>query len=150
VSVQLLELVCECQEPVVLALALTGDCYLGILGTVSKESLAAAEKAATVCVEHGLPGHELWMRAYHGVFVAEMGDPARGTTIMRDAMTGLQKISAGNIDRPLWLSRLATAHASLGQIDVGLDLLADALESSKRQASGGMRLKSTDGEANSF
>jgi hypothetical protein len=68
-----------------LALALTGDCYLGILGTASEKALAAADKAATVCVEHGLPGHELRMRAYHGVFVAEMGDPARGITIMRNA-----------------------------------------------------------------
>ena len=60
--------------------------------------------------------------------LARGGDPARGITILRDAMAGLKGISAENIDRPLWLSQLAAAHADLGQIEVGLGLLDQAMQ----------------------
>jgi class 3 adenylate cyclase len=127
-SAQLLVFAKETGDPIVMALALVGECYLGILGAASENAVAAADKAGAVCVENGLHGHELWMRAYQGIFLARGGNPARGICVLRDAMVGLQRISAGNIDRPLWLSQLAAAHADLGQSEAGFALLDEALQ----------------------
>src|SRR4029453_4813345 len=50
----------------------------------------------------------------------------RGIEIMRAAMDALAQIDA-KILRPLHLGHLAAAHASLGQIDIGLGLIDEAL-----------------------
>jgi len=46
---------------------------------------------------------------------------------MRGAIAGVETVNA-KVLRPLHLGHLASAHASLGQVEVGLDLLCEAIQ----------------------
>jgi hypothetical protein len=96
------------------------------LAATDAPNAASADQAIAYSVEHGLAAYELWTRFCLGITVARRGEPRRGIEIMRAAMDALAQIDA-KILRPLHLGHLAAAHASLGQIDIGLGLIDEAL-----------------------
>src|SRR4030095_9844411 len=92
------------------------------LAATDAPNAASADQAIAYSVEHGLAAYALWTRCCLGITVARRGEPRRGIEIMRAAMDALAQIDA-KILRPLHLGHLAAAHASLGQIDIGLEFV---------------------------
>ena len=66
-----------------------------------------------------------------GLGVSQKGTAGeRGIELMRNAMAAAEG-SAERNRRPLYLGHLASAHASLGQPEVGLDLLGEAVRTAE-------------------
>jgi class 3 adenylate cyclase/tetratricopeptide (TPR) repeat protein len=87
---------------------------------------ASADQAIAYSVEHGVTAYELWTRFCLGITLARRGDARQGVEVMRAAMDALAQIDA-KILRPLHFGHLAAAHASLGETEIGLGLLDEAL-----------------------
>jgi tetratricopeptide (TPR) repeat protein len=76
-------------------------------------------------IEHGLTGAELRARFLRGALLAHNGDPKQGIELMRSTIAAAERNGARNL-RTLYLGQLASAHHSVGQPEVGLDLLQEA------------------------
>jgi tetratricopeptide (TPR) repeat protein len=87
----------------------------------------SADDAAVYCVEHGVKMYVPWARFNQGIALARSGELRVGIQLMQDAMASAKEINA-DLFRPMHLGYLASAYASLGQPDVGLDLLREAIE----------------------
>jgi predicted ATPase len=112
------------------ALALSHVAILGTIGCDPQRAVAYADKAIALSVEHGLasPGHRA--RFFRGALLAQAGDPQAGIELMRNSMA----VAVGSAERnrrTLYLGHLASAHASLGQPEVGLDLLDEAVQTAE-------------------
>jgi len=112
------------------ALALSNMAFLGTIGCDPQRAAAHADEAIALSVEHGLasPGHRA--RFFRGALLAQSGDLQLGIELMRNAMAAAEG-SAERNRRPLYLGHLASAHASLGQPEVGLDLLDEAVRTAE-------------------
>src|SRR5262249_26323257 len=108
------------------ALALSHVAILGTIGCDPRRAAAHADKAIALSVEHGLasPGHRA--RFFRGALLAQAGDPQAGIELMRNAMA-----AADGSRLTFDLGHLASAHASLGQPEVGLDLLDEAVQTAE-------------------
>src|SRR5262249_33551364 len=62
--------------------------------------------------------------------LAQSGDPQHGIELMLNAIAATESNSARNF-RTLYLGHLASAHASLGQPTVALDLLNEAIQTAE-------------------
>ena len=69
-------------------------------------------------------------RFFQGALLAQSGDPQHGIELMRSAMAATEGNSERN-RRTLYLGHVASAHASLGQPEVGLDLLDEAIQTAE-------------------
>jgi len=112
------------------ALALNHVALLGTFGCDPHRAAAHADEAIALCVEHGLTIPEHRARFLQGALLAQSGDPQRGIEHMRKAIAAAESNSARNL-RTLYLGYVASAHASLGQPEVGLDLLDEALHTAE-------------------
>jgi class 3 adenylate cyclase/tetratricopeptide (TPR) repeat protein len=112
------------------ALALSHVAFLGTIGCDPQRAAAHADEAIALSVEHGLasPGHRA--RFFRGALLAKNGDPQAGIELMRNAIAATEG-SAERNRRTLYLSHLASAHASLGQPTVALDLLDEAIQTAE-------------------
>jgi predicted ATPase len=112
------------------ALALSHVAFLGTIGCDPQRAAAHADEAIALSVEHGLasPGHRA--RFFRGALLAQNGDPQAGIELMRNAIAATEG-SAERNRRTLYLSHLASAHASLGQPTVALDLLDEAIQTAE-------------------
>jgi predicted ATPase len=108
-------------------LALSQVALLGVLGGDTEASAAHADKAIAYTIEHSLSEYEHRARFIQGALLAQSGDPRQGIEIMRNAMAAAEANSARNF-RTLYLGHVACAHASLGQTNVGLGLLEEAIQ----------------------
>ena len=93
------------------------------------------DEVVTYCVEHGVKAYELWTRFCQGIAATRGGDTERGIAVMHGTMVELETINA-EILRPLHLGHLAAARASLGQADVGITLIEEAVRRWRRLGSG--------------
>jgi tetratricopeptide (TPR) repeat protein len=116
--------------PFTTALALSHLAFLGILGGDQEAAAACAEEAIALSIEHGLAGPEHRARFAQGALLAEGADPERGIEIMRDAIIASERSAARN-RHAFYLGRLASAHATIGQLDVALDLLEKAIQTAE-------------------
>jgi class 3 adenylate cyclase/tetratricopeptide (TPR) repeat protein len=116
--------------PFTTALALAHVAFLGILGGDPQGAAACADEAIALSVKHGLAGPEHRARFTQGALLAQGGDPQRGIEIMRSGIAALESNAARN-RRPLYLGHLASAHAALGQLEVALDLLDEAIQTAE-------------------
>src|SRR5262244_1866895 len=112
------------------ALALSHVAFLGTIGCDPQRAAAHADEAIALSVEHGLasPGHRA--RFFRGALLVQNGDPQAGIELMRNAIAAAEG-SAERNRRTLYLSHLASAHASLGQPTVALDLLDAAIQTAE-------------------
>jgi len=113
-----------------IALALSHVAFLGTIGCDPQRAADHADEAIALSVEHGLasPGHRA--RFFRGALLAQSGDPQHGIELMRNAVAEAEG-SAERNRRTLYLCHLASAHASLGQPEVGLDLLDEAIQTAE-------------------
>jgi class 3 adenylate cyclase/predicted ATPase/ABC-type transport system involved in cytochrome c biogenesis ATPase subunit len=112
------------------ALALSHVAFLGTIGCDPQQAAAHADQAIAVSAEHGLasPGHRAGF--FRGALLAQSGDPRHGIELMRNAIAAAEG-SAERNRRTLYLCHLASAHASLGQLEVGLGLLDEAIQTAE-------------------
>jgi class 3 adenylate cyclase/predicted ATPase len=103
------------------------ELFLATVFGAEREPLAAdADEVVAYCVEHGVKFYELWARFCQGVALARRGPLERGIEVMRGAMEASEKINA-ELFRSLYLGYLAAAHANLGQPEVGIALIDEAI-----------------------
>jgi class 3 adenylate cyclase/tetratricopeptide (TPR) repeat protein len=112
------------------ALALNHVALLGTFGCDPRQAAAQADEAIALSVEHRLKGPEHRARFFQGVLLAQSGEPQRGLDLMRKAVAAAESNSARNL-RTLYLGHVASAHASLGRPEVGLNVLDEALHTAE-------------------
>jgi tetratricopeptide (TPR) repeat protein len=113
--------------PFTTALALSHVAFLGVLGGDPKAAACHADEAISYSLEHRLAGPEHRARFTQGALLAQGSDPQRGIELMRNAIA-VAESSASRNRRPMYLGQIATAHASLGQPEVGVTLLDEAIQ----------------------
>jgi class 3 adenylate cyclase/tetratricopeptide (TPR) repeat protein len=112
------------------AWALDGEALLGALGADLQRAAAHTEEAMAHSIEHSLADYEQRARFVQGALLAQSGDPYHGIELMHNAIAAAENTAARN-RRTLYLCHLASAHASLGQPEVGLDLLDEAIQTAE-------------------
>ena len=113
--------------PFTTALALSHVAFLGLLGGDPGAAASYADETLACSMEHRLAGPEHESRFTQGALLAQGGNSQRGIELMRNAIAAAESSGAQN-RRPMYLGHIATAHASLGQPEVGLDLLDEAVQ----------------------
>jgi tetratricopeptide (TPR) repeat protein len=109
------------------AFALDNEALFGLLGADLQRAAAHANEALTHSIEHCLADFEQRARFVLGALLAQKGDPRQGIEFMRSAITAIEHTNTQN-RRPLYLGHSAIAYASLGQPEVGLGLLDEAIQ----------------------
>src|SRR5258708_37361742 len=112
------------------ALALSHVAFLGTVGCDPQRAAAHADEAIALSVEHGLASPDHRARFFRGALLAQSGDPQLGIELMCNAIAAAEG-SAERNRRTLYLGHLASAHASLGQPEVGLELLDEAVRTAR-------------------
>ena len=109
------------------ALALTNMAVLGTIGGDLRRSLAYADEAISLSVDNEFAGLDRRARFFRGSLLARAGDLQLGLELMRNALAEADFNTERN-RRTLYLCHIASAHASLGQPEVGLGLLDEAVQ----------------------
>ena len=117
--------------PFATALVLNQAALLGVLGGGEAQSAAMhAQEAVSVSVEHSLVVPEQRARFIQGALFAQGGDLQGGIELMRATTAADASHSARN-RHTLYLGHLASAHANLGEPQVSLHLLAEAIRTAE-------------------
>jgi predicted ATPase len=112
------------------ALALDGEALLGALGADLQRAAAHANEAVAHSIEHSLADYEERARFIQGALLAQSGDPQQGIELMHSAIAANER-TTNRSRSTLYLGHSAAAHASLGQPEVGLALLDDAIQTAE-------------------
>ena len=112
--------------------ALDGGALLGALGSDPQVAAAHANEAVAHSIEHNFADYEVRARFVQGVLLAQGGDPEHGIELMRNAIAAADSNSAQN-RRTLYLGTIASAHASLGRPELGLNLLDEAIRTAEEK-----------------
>jgi tetratricopeptide (TPR) repeat protein len=111
------------------AFALHGEAFLTVaFGADPVVGAQRADEAVSYCVEHGVTTYEQWDRFYQGMVSAERGYPRHGIEVMRRSIEAAAALHSGLL-RPTHLGHLAIAYARNDQVEIGIQLLNDAIES---------------------
>jgi tetratricopeptide (TPR) repeat protein len=104
-----------------IGMTLSQAAFLGTLGGDSQRAAAYADETIAYCGKHGLadPAHRA--RFTRGALLAQSGDPQRGIELMGNAIVAPER-------RTMYLGHVASAHARLGQPEIGLGLLDEAIK----------------------
>jgi len=113
------------------ALALDGEALLGALGADLKRAAVHADEAMAHSLEHSLADYEQRAGFIQGALLAESGDPQRGIRHMHSAIAAIERTNNMN-RRTLYLGHSAAAQASLGQHEIGLELLDEAIHTADK------------------
>jgi len=116
--------------PFTTALALDGEALLGALGADLKRAAVHADEAMAHSIEHSLADYEQRARFIQGALLAQSGDPQHGIELMQSAIAAIERTNNVN-RRTLYLGHSAAAHASLGQPEVSVDLLNEAIQTAE-------------------
>lgn len=108
------------------ALAFTTMAALGTIGGDPQHALANADEVISICVDSGFASLERRARFFRGSLLARAGDPRLGIELMQSALASFDRNSETG-RRTVYLCHLASANASLGQPEVGLGLLNEAV-----------------------
>jgi class 3 adenylate cyclase/predicted ATPase len=112
------------------AVALHAEVVLGAFGGNLQRAATQTDEMVVHCIQHSLASFENWARFYQGAILAQRGDPWHGIEIMRGANARADTMNA-KVFRPLRLGYLAAAHANVGQVELGLDLLGEAIQTAE-------------------
>jgi class 3 adenylate cyclase/tetratricopeptide (TPR) repeat protein len=116
--------------PFTTALALSHVAFLGTFGGDSQRAAVYADEAVALSVKHRLAAPAYRARFTQGALLAQNGDPQHGIELMRNAIVAAES-NADRYRRTLYLGHLASAHATVGQPEVGLDLLGEAIQTAE-------------------
>ena len=116
--------------PYTTANALSHVAFIGTIGGDPAAAAALADELLALSIEHRLTWPEHRARFFQGALLAQSGDPQQGIELMRKAIEADEANSAHN-RRTLYLGHLASAQASVGQQEIGLDLLKIAIEAAE-------------------
>jgi predicted ATPase len=100
---------------------------LGTMGGDPQRALAHADEAISLSVDNEFAALDRRARFFRGALLAQAGDLQLGLELMKSALAAAEFNSEWN-RRPLYLCHIASAHASLGQPEVGLALLDGAVQ----------------------
>ena len=106
------------------ALALDGAAFLGVLGADPQQSTAYAEEAIAHCAKHSLAEYEQKARFILGALLSQTDDVHRGLGLMQKSFAAAKRTNRSTLN----LGWIAAAHASLGQVEIGLGLLDEAFQ----------------------
>jgi len=109
------------------SIALSNMAVLGIIGGDPRLALARAEEAIAISVENEFASIDHRARFFRGALLGQGDDPRLGIELMRDAVTAAEENFERN-RRTVYLCHAAMANARLGQADIGLGLLDEALQ----------------------
>ena len=124
-SNEALALALEIQHPFSMAMA---HAYAAMLYQFRQEPLMAsqhAERQWDICTEQGFTYYLAWATIIQGWAMAEQGQQQAGTAQMQQGLADLQA-TGGGLRLPYYLALLAEAHGRMGQVETGLDLIAEA------------------------
>ena len=107
--------------------ALEGEALLGVLGADLGRAAVLANESLNHNVKHSLTDIKHRTLFMHGALLAKRGDVQQGIEVMQSANAAIERTNHRN-RRTLYLGHIAAAHASLGQPEIGLSLLDDALQ----------------------
>jgi predicted ATPase len=116
----------ELSHPISLAFALSVACRLHFVLAEPCTVLRRAEELIDLTTEHGFAFFLAMGTTYRGWTLIEAGDATVGMDWLRRGIEGFRASGAAWI-LPFYLSQLATAHAKMGQPEVGLGQLSEAL-----------------------
>jgi predicted ATPase len=91
---------------------------------------AHANEAMAHSIEHCLADFEQRARFAHGALLAQNGNLRQAIEFMRNAIAAIKRTNAQN-RLPLYLGHCAAAYANLGQPEVGLGLLDQAIQAAE-------------------
>jgi class 3 adenylate cyclase/predicted ATPase/ABC-type transport system involved in cytochrome c biogenesis ATPase subunit len=109
------------------AMGFTNIAFLGAIGGDPRRALARADEAIALSVENEFASLNRRARFFRGSLMAQAGDLEAGIGVMRSALAAAESNSERN-RRTLFLCHIASAYANLGQPEVGLDLLDEAVQ----------------------
>jgi predicted ATPase len=118
------------QLPFTTALVLNHVALLGALRGDAPSAATQAKDAVTLCLEHGLASPAQRARFFQGALSAQAGELQTGIELMRAAIAADEDQCARN-RHTLYFGLLASAHADLGQPDVSLGLLDEAIQTAQ-------------------
>src|SRR5215471_11991174 len=107
--------------------ALDGEALLEVLGADLGSAGVRASEALNHSIKHSLTDIKHRTLFMHGALLAKRGDVQQGIEVMQSANAAIERTNHRN-RRTLYLGHIAAAHASLGQPEIGLRLLDDALQ----------------------
>jgi tetratricopeptide (TPR) repeat protein len=91
------------------------------------QALAHLAEAISLCTEYGMPGFLACSTAFQGQVLVRQGKANEGVRQIQEGLTSLDAMEA-RLYRSALLAYQVEGYAELGQVDVGLSLLAQALE----------------------
>jgi predicted ATPase/class 3 adenylate cyclase len=103
--------------------------WAAMLHLFRREVRLTQERAAALISLAQEQGFQYWMAGgsiYHGSALAHQGQAQEGIAQIEQGLTAWRATGA-EIGRPQWLALLAEAHGTMGQPEVGLTVLAEAL-----------------------
>jgi predicted ATPase len=107
--------------------ALDGEALLGILGGDLQRAEVHANEALNHSIEHSFVDLKQRALFIQGVLLTKRRNLQQGIELMQSAVAAIERTNHRN-RRTLYLGHIAAAHASLGQPEIGLSLLDDALQ----------------------
>jgi tetratricopeptide (TPR) repeat protein len=113
-------------HPFTTALAFSNMAVLGTIGGDPRRALANADEAIAISAENEFASPNYRASFVRGALLADAGDSQPGIELMRSAMAAAEANSERN-RRTLYLCHFASAHTSLGQPEVSLGLVEEAI-----------------------
>jgi class 3 adenylate cyclase/tetratricopeptide (TPR) repeat protein len=115
--------------PFTTALVLQYEAFLGALSANRESALAHVTELIGYSKKNGYLEYEQRAHVIEGILLTQCGDAQHGIEVLRNAIAALDKISS-RVHRTAYLGFLASAYASIGQPQVGLSSLDDAIQES--------------------
>ena len=109
------------------ALCLSHLAMLGSIGGDRERALAIADEAIAISVENKFASAHRRARFRRGAMLAQGDDIQLGIELMRNALAAAEGNSERN-HRMVYLCQLASAYASAGQPEIGMELLDEAVQ----------------------
>jgi predicted ATPase len=123
---EVLALARQIADPQSLAFVLAFPAYLHQLRREAPQAQERAEACIAHCQEHGIAQERVWVSIVRGWALAEQGRLVEGIAQMRENLAALRAMQA-EVFFPYFLGLLAETLGRAGQVEEGLEAVAEAL-----------------------
>jgi predicted ATPase/class 3 adenylate cyclase len=114
------------EHPLTSSMALVGMMFLAKFRRDAEDLREHSDAQVALCAEHGITLFEIWGSFGQGLARSWSGDPYAGIGAMRAAMVAAESAHEG-MWRPMRLGFLAEVHAGIGERELALALLEEAI-----------------------